>query len=84
MFGRPVYPALNGVSFRFMFNPEFGLLDASLGEMIPCVSSSAERPACPDSIDDLDDLDIERVPIQFNAITRSFRIGTAVVRDDFR
>lgn len=28
-------PALIGVSFRFMFNPEFGLFDAFLGRLIP-------------------------------------------------
>lgn len=28
-------PALIGVSFRFMFNPEFGLFDAFFGAMIP-------------------------------------------------
>jgi len=28
-------PALIGVSFRFMFNPEFGLFDAFFGVMIP-------------------------------------------------
>jgi len=28
-------PALIGVSFRFMFNPEFGLFDAFFGTMIP-------------------------------------------------
>jgi len=32
-------PALIGVSFRFMFNPEFGLFDAFFGAVLPNVAS---------------------------------------------
>ena len=34
-------PALIGVSFRFMFNPEFGLFDAFFGAVIPGVADIA-------------------------------------------
>ena len=34
-------PALIGVSFRFMFNPEFGLFDAFFGALIPGLSDIA-------------------------------------------
>ncbi len=34
-------PALIGVSFRFMFNPEFGLFDAFFGAIIPGVADIA-------------------------------------------
>lgn len=40
-------PALVGVSFRFMFNPEFGLFDAFFGVILPPLSEIAwlSRPA---------------------------------------
>ena len=34
-------PALVGVSFRFMFNPEFGLFDALFGAMVPPLADIA-------------------------------------------